>query len=283
MNKSNKPLTIGISSQSRVFPEIQKSITDAGYEGNWKNNKCVDLRDTNIRLILVKGIEEIAYRVESQLLDGLFIGSDIVEEVNLLMQEEAKKRTKNPEDLLLKSMLNTGLCRARLAMMAPEGMHITTQEGELTVLSKYSLLAAQELSKREQDLQHMSLKFTVREIESRADELAGQTRQMAYDIVDSGKTMRCSGLVEVSGMVEEIRSSVFFTLPKAIPVSLQLFSTSVFQQENAMTDFSAEIDRAINPNKTYFGSPDRTAFTNDIRPMWGRSDQEMWDRKNMDR
>lgn len=246
MNKE-KPLTIGISKQGRVLPEIQKLIALAGYEGIIENSNGESfIKEANIRLVPVKGIEEVAYRMESCLLDGIMIGSDIAEEVNLILQDEAVRQGKrNSDEYLLNQVVDTDLCKARLALLKPRTMDIVRTilgDKRLNILSKYSLLAEQTRSRIKSP--KSGINVFVREIESKADVLAGATNQLAYDIVDTGNTMRESGLQDVSGFVEEIGQDVWFEIPPSVSTSLGLFNTKKSSQDNAMIDFVASVKEA---------------------------------------
>ncbi len=279
MKKNEKPLTIGISKQGRVLPEIQKLIKGAGYTGlNWKNNKEIMVPDANILLVLVKGIEEIAYRVDEQLVDGLMIGSDIAMESNLIIQNETQRRGgifKN----LMESVVDTERCQAKLSLLQPTELDLqrAMEEGvNLEVLSKYSLLARKEVD----SVLGNASNVYVREIESQADVLAGTTRSLAYDIVSSGKTSRRAGLEE--SYWKYIEDDI--TVPKPIPTSLQLFNTIASSQDNRMIDFTEDIKSFLERRRPSmeWGFPDRVAATNGIRPMWGALDQALWDKENKD-
>lgn len=235
-NKRPELLSIGISSQSRLLPQIQAMLKDAGYPSEFGKEKSLILPDSKIKLVLVKGIEEIAYRVENLLTEGLIIGSDIAEEVNLILSEEARKNNQDEPTLLkLQSMADTGKAQAKLATLAPKDMDPTDLiKNPKLILSKYSLVAQREMG-RIQSPETINIK--AREVESQADVLAGETSQLAYDIVDTGKTMREAGLKDISGFSEEVGQDIWFEIPASIPTSLQVFGTRRSAQTNQMIDF----------------------------------------------
>lgn len=241
MMKKNKPLTIGISEQGRVFPEIKDILTRANYDGiDWDSGeKEFLIPDTNINLVLVKGIEEIAYQVESQMLDGVMIGSDVVMESNQILEDVGARRSVQDPNLM-NSVVDTGRSPASLRLLKPQAMNFEAFIGRDVpplILSKYSLLAYEQT-------RGLPRWIDVREIESKADVLAGKTQQMAYDIVFSGDTMRKAGLEDFSGQEFEWKGGVRRS-PEKIQTSLQLFNTRASEQDNAMIDFGQRIASVV--------------------------------------
>ena len=236
--KNPETLNIGISTQGRVMPEIQNLLKRAGYpDFEWgPKTKTLMIPDTNICLIGVKGAEELAFRVDQYLLDGVIIGSDVAQEVNLIIQDEGRKNERATQDCLLNSVFDTQKCAARLALLMPNDLNIAQtfwEQKALTILSKYSLIA----NKKTRGMQVLNPNLSIREIESQADTLAGMTSQLAYDIVDSGKTAKEAGLNVMDGEIYDFGGDKKINLPQQIPVSLQMFNNQNSDQENSMIDF----------------------------------------------
>ena len=215
-------LNIGISGQGRVKNEIIEIFAQKfGVENLDSENKKIEIPDRNLRLIWIKGIETTAFRIEKYLLDGLIIGSDIAAEVDLIL---AKYLGDSGDDRRLESIFDFDRCRAKLAFLAPAQMNLAENlacEKPKIVLSKYPYLAKKLLDEQSRNLQNVHC----RELESAADELAGQTRELAFDIVQSGRTAREAGLVEISGLSQKTPNGQKIKIPNSVPVSLQLFAT----------------------------------------------------------